>query len=125
MSMEEEVNRTTPLVDRVNEAIRENPLAAGLIGAGVVWALFGAKGFGAVGFAKRAGGKLASAAANAGTAAATAGSTALRAGANAAAAVKAAASDATEASASIVPEHLNADPSSIYDGGHRCGDGGR
>ena len=29
------------VIDNLNDAIRDNPLAAGLIGAGVVWALFG------------------------------------------------------------------------------------
>ena len=34
MSFKEEVNRASPMVDRVNDAIRDNPLAAGLIGVG-------------------------------------------------------------------------------------------
>ncbi len=55
MNIQNEINRAAPMVDRINEAIRENPLAAGLIGAGVAWMLFGAKGLGAAaGLAKDA-----------------------------------------------------------------------
>ena len=58
------------IVDDLNTAIRDNPLAAGLIGAGVVWMLFGRKGLGAAaagaGFAA---GKVGSAAGRAGSAA--------------------------------------------------------
>ena len=41
MSMQDQIDRAGPVIDRVNAAIRENPLAAGLIGAGVAWMLFG------------------------------------------------------------------------------------
>jgi hypothetical protein len=41
MSIETGGTAQAGLVDTVNEAIRENPLAAGLIGAGVCWMLFG------------------------------------------------------------------------------------
>lgn len=40
MSTETGDGTQTGLVDTLNEAIRENPLAAGLIGAGVCWMLF-------------------------------------------------------------------------------------
>lgn len=49
MNVKEEVNRASPIVDRVNDAIRDNPLAAGLIGAGVAWMIFGTKGFATLG----------------------------------------------------------------------------
>ena len=68
MSMKDEINRPDPCLDRVNAAIRDNPLAAGLIGAGVAWMLFGGtKGFGVMaGVAKGAAVKAGSAVAAAG-----------------------------------------------------------
>src|SRR5215217_6199822 len=55
MNIRNEIDRAAPMVDRINDAIRENPLAAGLIGAGLAWMLFGAKGLGTVaGLAKDA-----------------------------------------------------------------------
>ena len=67
MTVKEELERAAPALDRVNEAIRDNPLAAGLIGAGLAWMLFGAKGFGVMGgLALGAGGKVVSAAKSAG-----------------------------------------------------------
>lgn len=54
------------MVDRINDAIRDNPLAAGLIGAGIAWMIFGMRGFGAIaGAAKEA--KATSAAVDAGS----------------------------------------------------------
>ena len=47
MNIKDELNRASPIVDRLNDAIRDNPLAAGLIGAGLAWMVFGAKGLGA------------------------------------------------------------------------------
>jgi hypothetical protein len=41
MSMDATTKRVEGLVDDLNGAIRENPLAAGLIGMGVAWMLFG------------------------------------------------------------------------------------
>jgi hypothetical protein len=68
MSMKDAINTGTPIVDQVNEAIRQNPLAAGLIGAGLAWMVFGTKGFGAIaGMAKNATGKATSAAVDAGS----------------------------------------------------------
>ena len=47
MTFQHELDRAGPVVDRLNAAIRDNPLAAGLIGAGIAWMLMGgAKGFG-------------------------------------------------------------------------------
>ena len=63
MTIKDELNRAAPLVDRVNDAIRENPLAAGLIGAGVAWMLFSTKG---ISVAKNATSKAASAVMEAG-----------------------------------------------------------
>jgi hypothetical protein len=55
MNIRNEINRASPLVDRLNDAIRENPLAAGLIGAGLVWMVLGSKGLGTIsGMAKDA-----------------------------------------------------------------------
>ena len=98
-----------PVVDRLNEAIRDNPLAAGLIGAGVAWILLGSKGLGAVAGAAKT--TAATAATTAGRAAAGAGSAAASAGSrlagavnDAASAVKNAASSAVEATPTLVPE---------------------
>lgn len=41
MSLQNELNRAQPIVVGLNAAIRENPLAAGLIGAGIAWILMG------------------------------------------------------------------------------------
>src|SRR3569833_4544400 len=55
MNIKDELNRASPIVDRLNDAIRDNPLAAGLIGAGLAWMVFGSKGLGAAaGLAKGA-----------------------------------------------------------------------
>jgi hypothetical protein len=103
MSMQDEIDRAGPIVDRLNSAIRENPLAAGLIGAGVAWMLFGgAKGFGAVaGAAKGAAGKAGSAAAAAGNAMVSGLS---KAASTAASGVKDSASEIPGSVASIVPD---------------------
>jgi hypothetical protein len=87
------------VVDRANDAIRDNPLAAGLIGLGIAWMIFGgAKGFGTVGaLAKAAATKAASAAAHTGNAA-------LKAGSSASSAVKDGASGVVDSVASIVPD---------------------
>jgi len=68
--MRDELSRAGDLVDGLNVAIRENPLAAGLIGAGVAWMLMGGtRGLSfAAGAAKTAATKVGSAAATAGTA---------------------------------------------------------
>jgi len=67
MTQTHETNRAAPMVELVNDAIRENPLAAGLIGAGLAWMLLGSTGFGRVaGVAKNAAGKAVSAAVDAG-----------------------------------------------------------
>ena len=73
MNFKDELDRAGPIVDRVNAAIRDNPLAAGLIGAGVAWMLMGgAKGFGVMaGAAKDAAGMAGSAAITAGNAVAS------------------------------------------------------
>src|SRR5947209_17115378 len=77
MIFKHELDRAGPVVDRLNAAIRENPLAAGLIGAGVAWMLMGGgKGFGFMaGAAKGAAGLAGSAVGTAGSAAATVGNT--------------------------------------------------
>src|SRR6187549_3904100 len=103
MTFQHELDRAGPIVDRLNAAIRENPLAAGLIGAGVAWMLFGgAKGFGAVaGAAKGAAGKAGSAAASAGNAMAS-GLT--KAASTAASGLKDSVSGMAGSVASIVPD---------------------
>lgn len=76
MSLQNEMNRAQPIVDSLNAAIRENPLAAGLIGAGIAWIFMGgAKGMGKIaGAAKGAAVMSGSAAASAGSTVASAGS---------------------------------------------------
>ena len=102
MTIREEVDRTAPIVEQLNAAIRDNPLAAGLIGAGVAWMLFGGtRGLGlAAKVAKNA-------ATRAGTAATTAGGAVTgglaKAGSQVASAVKAA-SDSVGSVSSIVPD---------------------
>ncbi len=98
--MTDELTRARPVIDGLNQAIRENPLAAGLIGAGVAWMLLGAKGFGTVaGAVGGAATKAASATASAGGAVADA---VTNAGAGVVSAVKQAAPDLSVAS--IVPD---------------------
>src|SRR5690242_147019 len=102
MNLKDEINRAPPVVDRFNDAIRENPLAAGLIGAGLAWMLLGSKGFGAAaGLAKGAAGGSVSAVGAVG------GATAdglLSAGKAAASAARDTASRVADAAASIVPD---------------------
>jgi hypothetical protein len=102
MNLKEELDRAGPIVDRVNAAIRDNPLAAGLIGAGVAWMLMGGtKGFGLVAGAAKGAARMA------GSAAAAAGS-AVASGVTKAgpvtAGLKDAVSDAAGSAASLVPE---------------------
>jgi len=70
MNTPDKIGLGAPYIDRLNSSIRENPLAAGLIGAGVAWMCFGGmKGFGrAANAAKNVAGKSAIAAANSGKA---------------------------------------------------------
>jgi hypothetical protein len=122
MSMKEEMNKAAPVLDRVNDAIRDNPLAAGLIGAGLAWMLFGAKGVDAMSaLAKGAGGKVASAARTAGSLAVGAGSATLDAGAAASSAVKGAAADMVGSVASIVPDLSQADTDGVAKGAADAG----
>src|SRR3954452_14450573 len=113
MTMKEELDRAGPMVDRLNAAIRENPLAAGLIGAGIAWMLFGgAKGVGLMAnAAKSAAGMAGSAAATAGNAAAS-GLT--RAGSTAVEGLKEVAS-ASGSVASIVPDMSMPDTDSVVE----------
>jgi len=109
MTMKDELGRRPSMVDQLNEAIRENPLAAGLIGAGVAWMLLGSKGLGAVaGAAKTAADAAATtagaAAVGMGSAAAAAGSRASTAIKDAANAAKEAATGAVRSAPSLVPE---------------------
>jgi hypothetical protein len=103
MIFKDELDRAAPVVDRLNAAIRDNPLAAGLIGAGLAWMLMGgAKGFGVMaGAAKDAVGMAGSAAATAGGA--VAGGVTKAASATAAG-LKSAASDMAGSVASLVPD---------------------
>lgn len=110
MSQQNESNRPQPILEGLNTAIRENPLAAGLIGAGIAWILMGGtKGMGAIaGAAKGAAVMSGSAASSAGTRIASAGA---RAGSGIASAISAsidsvkdAASNVAESAGSIVPD---------------------
>ena len=103
MIFKDELDRAGPVVDRLNAAIRENPLAAGLIGAGVAWMLMGgAKGFGVMAGATK------SVAGVAGSAAQTAGGTMAsgitKAGAATASGLKNAASDVADSAAVLVAD---------------------
>ena len=117
MSMQDQPKRSG-IVDDLNTAIRDNPLAAGLIGAGVVWMLFGRKGLGAAaagaGFAA---GKVGSAAGRAGSAAIDSARSAAQAvgdaGSSVASSVKSAGSRGFDKVASIVPD-LSADEPSDF-----------
>jgi hypothetical protein len=121
MTVKDEVERMRPVVDRVNDAIRDNPLAAGLIGAGVAWMLFGgAKGFSgmaqaAQGAAITAGGVLSSAGAAAADGVMAAGSQAVKAGRTAASEAAEAASKIAGSVASIVPD-MSDTGTDYYDG---------
>jgi hypothetical protein len=103
MNLQDEIDKAGPVVDRLNAAIRDNPLAAGLIGAGVAWMLFGGvKGFGVMaGVAKGAAVKSGSAIAAAGN---TVASGMAKAGSTVAAGVQNVASDVAGSVASIVPD---------------------
>ena len=106
------------IVDDLNAAIRDNPLAAGLIGGGVVWMLFGGKGLGAAAAgAGYAAGKVGSAAGRAGSAAIDSARSAAQAvgsaGSSVASSVKAAGSAGFDKVASIVPD-ISADEPSDY-----------
>lgn len=111
MNLKEEINRASPMVDRVNDAIRDNPLAAGLIGAGLAWMIFGTKGFATLGgLAKDAASSTASAAM---TAAGAASDGVRSAGEAAASAARNAASVVADGAASIVPDVDAADVSGV------------
>ena len=103
MTMRDEMNRAGPMMDRLNAAIRDNPLAAGLIGAGVAWMLLGgSKGLGAVaGVATSAANNVGSAASTA-MGAVTTGLT--NAGSKFAGVAKDLGSEVTGSVASIVPD---------------------
>jgi len=113
MNIRSELDRAAPMVDRLNEAIRENPLAAGLIGAGLAWMLFGSKGMRTIsGIAKEAAAGTVSAAGAVGGAAAKG----LRsAGQAAAPAARGAASTVAEGVASIVPNIEAPDTTQLSD----------
>lgn len=113
MNIKAELDRASPVVDRVNAAIRDNPLAAGLIGAGVAWMLIGSKGFGVMaGAAQNAAGRAGAAAATAGNALA---SGVAKAGSVTAAGLKRAASDAAGSVASLVPEISETDADKAFE----------
>jgi hypothetical protein len=114
MNFKDELDRAGPMVDRVNAAIRDNPLAAGLIGAGVAWILMGgAKGFGIMaGAAKGAAGMAGSAAASAGSAVA---SGVAQAGSATTARLKSAASDVAGSVASLVPDISTPDADKAFE----------
>ena len=107
MSAQHHRNRSG-LVEDLNAAIRDNPLAAGLIGAGALWMLFGRKGIAAAaGGAGFAAGKVGAAAWSSGRSAAQAiGST----GSSVASSMKNAASRGIDSVASIVPDLSTSDP---------------
>jgi hypothetical protein len=120
MTIDDEIQKGSPVIDRVNAAIRENPLAAGLIGAGLAWMVFGTKGFGVIaGAARDATGKATSAAADA-AASVTGG---LREATTAATdAAREVASSVGEHAASIVPDINTSELDKATDALNRTGD---
>ena len=106
MIFKDEIDRAAPVVDRLNAAIRDNPLAAGLIGAGVAWMLMGgAKGFGVMAGAAKDAAKGAAGMAGSAAATADAGASGLtQAGSATTARLKGAASDVAGSVASLVPD---------------------
>jgi hypothetical protein len=120
MIFKDELVRAGPVVDRLNAAIRDNPLAAGLIGAGLAWMLMGgAKGFGVMaGAAKDAAGMAGSAAATAGGAVA---SGVTKAASATAAGLKSAASDMAGSVASLVPDISVPDTGKAFEAGADAG----
>jgi hypothetical protein len=121
MIFKDELDRAGPVVDRLNAAIRDNPLAAGLIGAGLAWMLMGgAKGIGAVAgvansAAKGAAGMVGSAASATGTAVASGAAKASSATAAGLTGLKGAASDVVGSVASLVPDISVPDTAPAYD----------
>lgn len=116
MTVREEIDRAGPIVDRLNVAIRDNPLAAALIGGGIAWMLFGGtKGL------RTAAGVATNVVTRAATAASSAGSAVTsgvaKAGSKAAAAVKESASDVVGSVASIVPDMSLPDTEKILEAG--------
>jgi hypothetical protein len=119
MTIDDEIQKGSPVIDRVNAAVRENPLAAGLIGAGLAWMVFGTKGFGVIaGAARDATGKATSAAADA-AASVTGGREATTAATDAAREV---ASSVGEHAASIVPDINTSELDKATDALNRTGD---
>jgi hypothetical protein len=110
MIFKDELDRAGPVVDRLNAAIRDNPLAAGLIGAGLAWMLMGgAKGFGvmagaATGAAKGAAGMAGSAAATAANAGSAMASSLSNAGSAGATRLTDTVSNVAGSVASLVPD---------------------
>src|SRR6185295_8691537 len=103
MTSSNDTTRGGPLTDRMNSAIRENPLAAGLIGVGVAWMLFGGpKGFGAVASGISAAGRSVGSAANAAGTAVAGGLTSV--GSAAARGLKDAGGQIADTIPSIVPD---------------------
>jgi len=123
MNLKDELDRAGPVVDRLNAAIRDNPLAAGLIGAGVAWMLMGgAKGFGVMAGAAKGAANMAGSAAT--TAGSVVASGAAKAGATAAAGLtelKSAVSEAAGSVASLVPDISMPDTDRAFTGAADAG----
>lgn len=99
MNTSGESNQAGPVLDRLNAAVRENPVAAGLIGAGIAWMFFGGgRRFG------KAVGVVSAAAGQTGSAISSAGGALANSAAQAGASVKEAASTVMSSSASLVPD---------------------
>jgi hypothetical protein len=114
MILKDELDRAGPVVDRLNAAIRENPLAAGLIGAGVAWMLMGgAKGIGVMAGAAKDAANLAGSAA--GTAGSAVASGLTKAGSATTAGLKSAASDVAGSVVSLVPDISTTDTDKAYE----------
>ncbi len=127
MNQENQSNTSPHLVDRLNDVIRDNPLAAGLIGAGVAWMIFGTKGISTIGeFTKSAGMTAATAISGAGSMVKNAGSASIDAGSDITSSVKNAVSRAADGMLSAVPDYQSINPSAasraVIDAGITAGE---
>jgi hypothetical protein len=103
MTLSDQINRTGPAIDRINDAIRQNPLAAGLIGAGALWMLFGNRNLGGVRrMARATGSGVASAVTATGAAASQAGGVIADMGASAVRSAREGVTSAVEAVSSTI-----------------------
>lgn len=105
-------DQTRSVVEQINEAIRENPLAAGFIGAGIAWMLFGGRD-GISATMRGATERVSNAAAGAQRAGVSVIRELTETGANAASSARQKVSEVADSVASIVPEMSASDISEL------------